>query len=113
MPPSLPFQDIDLVSLLTNMIDNAIENYYDENKKPITVRIMKQNDFIRFLVANPVNMKNINPRSLTTTKKTGRGHGYGTKIIKNIASAYNGYVDFSVQDNSFICDAVLNLNIKE
>ena len=113
VPPSLPFQDIDLVSLLTNMIDNAIENYYDENKKPITVRIMKQNDFIRFLVANPVNMKNINPRSLTTTKKTGRGHGYGTKIIKNIASAYNGYVDFSVQDNSFICDAVLNLNIKE
>ena len=113
VPPSLPFQDIDLVSLLTNMIDNAIENYYDENKKPITVRIMKQNDFIRFLVANPVNMKNINPRSLTTTKKTGRGHGYGTKIIKNIASAYNGYVDFSVQDNNFICDAVLNLNIKE
>lgn len=113
VPPSLPFQDIDLVSLLTNMIDNAIENYYDENKKPITVRIMKQNDFIRFLVSNPVDMKNINPRSLTTTKKTGRGHGYGTKIIKNIASAYNGYVDFSVQNNSFICDAVLNLNIKE
>ena len=113
VPPSLPFQDIDLVSLLTNMIDNAIENFYDENKKPITVRIMKQNDFIRFLVSNPVDMKTINPRSLTTTKKTGRGHGYGTKIIKNIASAYNGYVDFSVQDNSFICDAVLNLNIKE
>lgn len=113
VPPSLPFRDIDLVSLLTNMIDNAIENYYDENKKPITVRIMKQNDFIRFLVSNPVDMKNINPRSLTTTKKTGRGHGYGTKIIKNIASAYNGYVDFSVQDNNFICDAVLNLNIKE
>ena len=113
VPPALPFDDNDLVSLLTNMIDNAIENYYDENKKPITVRIMKQNDFIRFIVSNPVNLEKINPHSLTKTSKVGRGHGYGTKIIKNIAVAYNGYVDFSVEENRFVCDVVLNLNIKE
>ena len=74
---------------------------------------MKQNDFIRFIVSNPVNMEKINTRSLITTKKVGRGHGYGTKIIKNIATAYDGYVDFNVEDNRFICDAVLNLNAKE
>ena len=113
VPPMLPYKDIDLVSLLTNMIDNAIENYNPEINKPITVRIMKQNDFIRFIVSNPVNMESINLRSLTKTTKTGRGHGYGTKIIRNIASAYNGYVDFNVEDSCFICDAVLNLNFKE
>ena len=113
VPPALPFQDIDLVSLLTNMIDNAIENYYSENKEPITVRIMKQNDFIRFIVSNPVNLEKVNLRSLTKTSKAGRGHGYGTKIIKNIAVAYNGYVDFNIEANHFICDAVLNLNTKE
>ena len=113
VPPSLPFQDSDLVSLLTNMIDNALENYYSENKESITVRIMKQNDSIRFIVSNPVNMEKINPRALTTTRKTGRGHGYGTKIIKNIVVAYNGYVDFNVEDNHFICDVMLNLNVKE
>ena len=113
VPPHLPFKDIDLVSLLTNMIDNAMENYYSENSTPITVRIMKQNDFIRFLVSNPVDLKKINFRALTVTQKVGRGHGYGTKIIKNIASTYGGYVDFNVEDNCFICDAMLNLNQKE
>ena len=113
VPPSLPFKDIDLVSLLTNMIDNAIENYYSEEKEAISVRIMKQNDFIRFIVSNPVNMEKINLKALTTTKKVGRGHGYGTKIIKNIANAYDGFVDFNVEDNHFICDVVLNLNTKE
>jgi sensor histidine kinase regulating citrate/malate metabolism len=95
------------------MIDNAIENYYSEGKDTIVVRIMKQNDFIRFIVSNPVNLEKINLRSLTKTSKTGRGHGYGTKIIKNIASAYNGYVDFGIEENRFVCDAVLNLNTKE
>ena len=113
VPPVLPFEDIDLVSLLTNMIDNAIENYCSEEKSPIVVRIMKQNDFIRFIVSNPVNLEKINLRSLTKTSKIGRGHGYGTKIIKNIASAYNGYVDFSIEESNFVCDAVLNLNTKE
>ena len=113
VPPLLPFKDTDLVSLLTNMIDNAIENYYSEGKDSIVVRIMKQNDFIRFIVSNPVNMEKINTRALITTRKVGRGHGYGTKIIKNIASVYNGFVDFSVEENRFICDVVLNLNVKE
>ncbi|MBP3732019.1 MAG: GHKL domain-containing protein [Bacilli bacterium] len=113
VPPALPFKDIDLVSLLTNMIDNALENYYSENKEPITVRIMKQNDFIRIIVSNPINVEKVNLRALTKTSKVGRGHGYGTKIIKNIANAYKGGVDFSVEDNRFICDAILNLNVEE
>ena len=113
VPPSLPFKDIDLVSLLTNIIDNALENYYSEEKDKIVVRIMKQNDFIRFIVSNPINMEKVNMRNLIRTSKVGRGHGYGTKIIKNIASAYNGYVDFNIEDKRFVCDAVLNLNVKE
>ena len=113
VPPALPFKDNDLVSLLTNMIDNAIENYHSEEKDAITVRIIKQNDYIRFIVSNPVNLEKINPKGLTKTSKVGRGHGYGTKIIKNISSAYNGYVDFNIEENRFVCDAVLDLNVKE
>ena len=110
VPPLLPFDDTDLVSLLTNTIDNALENYYSETNEPIVVRIIKQNDFIRFFVSNPVDISKINHRSLTTTRKVGRGHGYGTKIVKNIASTYNGYADYNVENNQFVCDIVLNLD---
>ena len=112
VPPSLPFHSVDLVSLLTNMIDNAIENYYSESNEQILVRIMKQNDFIRIIVSNPVNIEKINPNGITITQKLGRGHGYGTKIIKNVVKTYNGGVDFNVEGNRFICDVILNLNIE-
>ena len=113
VPPKLPFKDIDLVSLITNSIDNALENYYSPEHSPIIVRIVKQNDYIRFMISNPINPENVNISNITKTKKDGRGHGYGTKIIRNIASAYNGYADFSIEDNRFISDVVLNLNQEE
>ena len=112
VPPLLPFKDSDLVSLITNMIDNALENFYSEKEDKIIVRIIKQNDFIRFIVSNPIDVAKVNLKSLTKTSKVGRGHGYGTKIIKNIASTYNGYVHFGVEDNRFVCDTVLDLNQK-
>ena len=113
VPPKLPFKNIDLVALLTNMVDNALENYHSNNNEAISVRIFKQNDFIRFIVSNPVDVENVKVQNITTTRKSGRGHGYGTKIIRNVASSYNGYVDFNIEDGHFICDAVLNLDIKE
>ena len=113
VPPRLPFNEVDLVSLITNVIDNSLENYYSPEGSPIMVRIVKQNDFIRFVVSNPIDPNDTDMSNITTTKKKGRGHGYGTKIIKNIASSYDGYVDFNIEDNRFITDVVLNLNIEE
>ena len=112
IPPMLPFKDSDLVSLITNMIDNALENYKSDNNDPITIRILKQNDFVRFFISNPTDVEKLKTGSLTSTRKSGRGHGYGTKIIKNIASTYNGFVEFSVEGDRFLCDAVLDINKK-
>lgn len=113
IPPLLPFKDYDLVSLITNMCDNALENYYSGNNEKIILRIFKQNDYIRFYISNPIDESVIDRNNYTQTRKVGRGHGYGTKIIKNIASTYNGYADFNIENNHFICDVLLNLEKEE
>ena len=43
---------------------------------------------------------------------------YGNQNIinvgdKNIADKYNGFVDFSLEGNHFICDVLLYMNLKE
>ena len=113
VPPALPFDDNDIVSLLTNMIDNALENYYKiDDNSVISVCILKQNDYIRFFVSNPIDIKKYDKNNVIKTRKNGKNHGYGTKIIKNIASKYNGYVEFEIEDNRFICDVLLYMNLK-
>lgn len=113
VPPILPFDDNDIVSLLTNMIDNALENYYKiDDNSVISVCILKQNDYIRFFVSNPIDINKYDKNNVIKTRKDGKNHGYGTKIIKNIASKYNGYVEFEIEDNRFICDVLLYMNLK-
>ena len=110
VPPILPFDDNDIVSLLTNMIDNALENYYKiDDNSVISVCILKQNDYIRFFVSNPIDIKKYDKNNVIKTRKNGKNHGYGTKII---ASKYNGYVEFEIEDNRFICDVLLYMNLK-
>ena len=112
VPPKLPFEDSDLLSLITNIVDNSIENFKPvDNKDVINVSIVTQQDYLRITSFNSVESVVKDKPSLRTTKKN-RGHGYGTKIIKNIAKKYEGYVTFTYEDNKFVCDCLINMNHK-
>ena len=113
VPPKLPFEDSDLLSLITNIVDNSIENFVPVDKKDmIEVSIVTQRDYLRIMCMNSVDAESIKDKpSLKTTKKN-RGHGYGTKIIKNIVKKYEGYVTFEYEDNKFVCDCMINMNHK-
>ena len=113
VPPHLPFEDSDLLSLITNIVDNSIENFKPVDAKDvINVSIVTQQDYLRITSFNSVNPSLAKEKpSLRTTKKN-RGHGYGTKIIKNIAKKYEGYVTFTYEDNKFVCDCLINMNHK-
>lgn len=114
VPPVLPFEDNDIVSLLTNMIDNALENYDGEKEdEGISVCILKQNDYIRFFVSNPIDLAKYDKNNLLKTRKDEKRHGYGTKIIKNIADKYKGFADFNIEGDRFLCDVLLYLNLEE
>ena len=113
VPPKLPFEDSDLLSLITNIVDNSIENFKPvDNKDVINVSIVTQQDYLRITAFNSVDPELVKEKpSLRTTKKN-RGHGYGTKIIKNITKKYEGYVTFTYEDNKFVSDCLINMNHK-
>ena len=113
VPPKLPFEDSDLLSLITNIVDNSLENFVPQNAEDfISVAIVTQQDYLRITAFNSVDKKAIKDKPTLRTTKNGKVHGYGTKIIKNIAKKYEGYVSFAFENNQFVCDCLLNMNHK-
>ena len=113
VPPKLPFEDSDLLSLITNVVDNSIENFVPANDKDlISVSIVTQQDYLRIVCLNSVDQNSIKGKPSLKTTKQNRGHGYGTKIIKNIVKKYQGYVTFTYEEGKFVCDCMINMNMK-
>ena len=73
----------------------------------IKIKLDRINDLIVLKVINPCN--NYNP-SLKTTKSNKDYHGLGIHNIQRIAYKYNGYTNFSYDDeyNIFIATIIFN-----
>ena len=113
VPPVLPFDEGTFCSLLTNMIDNAIEACVRKNiengEVRINISIMQEYLFIQVVNPIPPNTDKESLLSLTTEKSDVKNHGYGTRIIKQIAAKYNGHAMFSVEGDKFVAEAMLDL----
>ena len=114
VPPRLPFEDSDLLSLITNIADNCLENFEpkDGNDR-ISISILTQQDYLRIVSYNTVTKVNTEEGKLSLhTSKEAKNHGYGTKIIKNICEKYHGYATFAVDGDQFVCDCVLDMTYR-
>lgn len=113
VPPSLPYRETDLCSLLSNLMDNAIEGAAQSgsHNPVVTVRIRPQRGYLFFRVTNPVDSQIPASRrlSLRTTKKDDRLHGFGTRMIRRIAERYQGSAKYAIRDGQFIADVMLYL----
>lgn len=80
-----------LITVLSNLIDNAIEESEKSNDKRITVKYT-HNENVNISVTNSLsqqkNIENMKSNSRYSTK--GSGRGYGLNNIKRIAKQYNG-----------------------
>ena len=101
--------DIDLCSLISNLFDNAIEACKKMNSnKHIDFSIKKDESVYYFSMKNTIGHSVLegNPE-LNTTKKDKIIHGFGTKIINDIAKKYNGAFDYYEENGYFICSIIL------
>lgn len=111
VPPELPYRETDLCSLLSNLMDNAIEASARAGveRPTVCVQIRPQQDYLFLWVTNPVAGETQGRPSLRTTKADKKLHGFGTKIIRRVAEQYQGSAKFEVKEGRFIVDVMLSL----
>lgn len=101
---------MDICSLLGNMFDNAISACKKcHDRKKIILDISERNGSLEILMKNSVSSSvlKVNP-TLATDKADKENHGYGTKIINEIAQRNHGIADFYEESCMFCCHVILS-----
>lgn len=106
---SLSFMDdIDIYSLLANLLDNALE--YEEKVLPkenrfISLNIRSSSHKITIHVENYC-IEDLNFDEVSTTKQDKENHGFGLKSVKKITEKYKGYFKMFHEDDMVQVDII-------
>ncbi|MGN0467347.1 MAG: sensor histidine kinase [Acutalibacteraceae bacterium] len=105
--PSDGIKNEDLCTILSNLIDNAVEACEKlSGKKTIEIEADVINGFFILSISNPALSDSIN---LKTTKKNKKYHGIGIKNVERTVKNYKGAVTFSCENNIFTADVRMKL----
>lgn len=117
VPHELPFGVEDLCSLLSNLLDNAIEAAASSGRTDPTVRLTIRPKQAYLFIHQENSVSGDVPSdqllSLKTTKKNRELHGFGTKIIRRVVDKYSGSIKYAMKDGSFVTDVMLELQEEE
>lgn len=107
---NLKINAVDLSSLLSNLLDNAVEAAAQTIEPFVRLTIIKYNAYYTICVENSYKGKEFlkeNMGSLISTKSDKALHGYGTQIISDIAQKYDGNYTWEAQENRFISTVIM------
>ena len=97
----LPFEASDMVVLLSNLLDNAIEaNQQYSGDKKIHVTALFERKFL-FSIRNTSNPVKIENETIQTTKPDPQRHGFGLSNVKLILEKYHGDFTMFYEDGWF------------
>lgn len=97
---SKKMKEIDLVALLSNLLDNAIEEcerLVNQSEKRISIYGWRIRNNLFLEVRNTTEKEQIDS-STFKTKKDPRSHGVGMKIIKEIIETYDGVTEIEIEN---------------
>ena len=94
-PPTLNIEVVDIVTILGNLLDNALDAVAKVEDKVINLHVKASKGNLLIKVENTFDGNVKYAGKAIATRKTGDGHGYGLKNIRRAVERYNGYVDIS------------------
>ena len=110
IPGALALPEGDVCSLLSNLLDNAVEGCLRAGGSLVKSTLRVEKGFLFVSVSNPVRGDVLaeNP-SLRTTKRAAAAHGFGIPVIRRIVEKHDGCITFACSDGLFTADAMLSL----
>lgn len=102
---------VDICNVIGNLFDNAIAACLKvKDNRRISLHIYDQGEETVFCMKNSIahSVLEYNP-DLKTEKDDPHSHGYGTRIIREIAQKHRGFADFYEEGNEFCCNVVMYL----
>ncbi len=111
VPEAVGMDDVDLCSVMGNLLDNAIEACDKlPDDKWIDIKIGMRAGYLFVVVENRFDgiLREKNGE-LLTTKADGENHGYGTKILRQIAKKYQGEASFTTAQDVFTARMMLQI----
>ncbi|KPI53193.1 ATP-binding protein [Clostridioides difficile] len=101
----LGIEPIDLCTIFSNSLDNAIEaslKISDLSNRKVVLKARCEKEYFSYLLTNnkvnPINKKH---ELFVSDKKDSNSHGYGIENIRGIVDKYNGELNISYTDNEF------------
>lgn len=107
---NLPFDSVDLCSVLGNQIENALEacqKIFMPDNRLVTVDIRQRENFLLLKVTNSTAEPIASLDEAMQSTKTGKYHGLGMKNIQTTAEKYNGQLRVSQDNRTFISEVLL------
>ena len=108
-PKNTNIQPYDLCTILSNLLDNAVEAVERTGKQGnISLTIRKINYFLMIRIANSCIGKNNSFDALPkTTKEDKTMHGWGLQNVQETVQKYGGTLKFRQEENQFIVDVMM------
>lgn len=110
-PKDCSIDPVDLCTILTNLMDNAIESCMKQPqgaKRELKVTIRRINQFIIIKITNTSSHEPvIKDGMLVTSKKDSKYHGWGMKSVKAAAEKYHGTMKYEYQNSCFSVGVML------
>lgn len=108
LPSEVKISDTDLCRSLVNVLDNAIEAVQTNiDKKTVSLNISTIDEYIYIKAENSYDGK---PLDSSTKKENKSDHGFGLKILKEMAKKYDG--SFSIENNNVVTALLVLKNIQ-